>query len=54
MNVKPDEDIAFKSLPWLLGGGITASLMKGKANAKDVKTCPLKCPTFNEAKRVSE
>ena len=49
-NNKYFEDLVF---PWVLGSGITASLMGRKTTAKEVKTCPLKCPTFNEAKRVS-
>ena len=39
-------------LPWMIGGLGTATL-SNKSNAKSVKTCPLKCPTFNEAKKVS-
>ena len=39
-------------LPWMIGGLGTATL-SNKSNAKSVKTCPLKCPTFNEAQKVS-
>ena len=38
--------------PWMVGGLGTATL-SNKSNAKSVKTCPLKCPTFNEAQKVS-
>ena len=40
--------------PWIIGGGMGASILTGKnAEAKVLKTCPLKCPTFSEAKRVA-
>ena len=36
------------AFPWIIGGLGTATL-SNKSNAKSVKTCPIKCPTFNEA-----
>ena len=43
----------FKLVPWMVGGLGTATL-SNKSNAKQVKTCPIKCPTFNEAQKVSQ
>ena len=39
-------------LPWAFTGGLGASQML-KKHKKDLKTCPLKCPTFREAQKVS-
>ena len=45
-----NENNAF--LPWAFTGGLGASQML-KKHKKDLKTCPLKCPTFREAQKVS-
>ncbi len=35
-------------------GGLGTATLSNKSNAKQVKTCPIKCPTFNEAQKVSQ
>ena len=44
LNEKLDETLF---LPWIIGGLGTATL-SNKSHAKSLKTCSLKCPTFNE------
>ena len=41
-------------LPWAITVGAGSSLMQEReAKAKELKTCPLKCPTFNEVTKAS-
>ena len=51
-NLKSTKNENNAFLPWAFTGGLGASQML-KKHKKDLKTCPLKCPTFREAQKVS-
>ena len=40
-------------LPWVVGGGLGAGALTKEAHAQAMTSCPLKCPTFQEANKVS-
>ena len=48
-----DRPSSKQMLPWMVGGMGTA-LHKNRANSKPINLDHLKCPTFKEAKRVSQ
>ena len=51
-NLKTTENENNAFLPWAFTGGMGASQLLAKSK-KELKTCPLKCPTFREAQKVS-